>query len=50
MDPVTRRLVQLEIDDIETMHETFDMLMSKSRAADRKTWITHNGAKSTIEA
>ena len=36
MDPNTRRLVQLTIDDAENMLELMDMLLSKKRSPDRK--------------
>ncbi len=43
MDPNTRRLVQLTIDDSEQMIELMDMLLSKKRASDRKGWLEHKG-------
>ncbi|MDV6315838.1 DNA topoisomerase IV subunit B [Idiomarina sp. HP20-50] len=43
MDPNTRRLVQLTIDDAEVMEELMDMLLAKKRAADRRTWLESKG-------
>ncbi|PYE31820.1 DNA topoisomerase IV subunit B [Idiomarina fontislapidosi] len=43
MDPNTRRLVQLTIDDAEAMEELMDMLLAKKRAADRRTWLESKG-------
>ena len=43
MDPNTRRLVQLMVDDAEQMLEMMDMLLSKKRAPDRKEWLESNG-------
>ncbi len=43
MDPNTRRLVQLTIDDAEHMVELMDMLLSKKRASDRKGWLETKG-------
>ncbi len=43
MDPNTRRLVQLTIDDPEQMLETMDMLLAKKRASDRKQWLESKG-------
>nr|GFD57892.1 DNA gyrase subunit B [Tanacetum cinerariifolium] len=36
MDPNTRRLVQLTLDDFEVASEMMDMLLAKKRAGDRK--------------
>jgi len=43
MDPNTRRLVQLSLDDLEHTHEVMDMLLAKKRAADRKSWLESKG-------
>lgn len=43
MEPATRKLVQLELpENMETM-DIVDMLLSKKRAKDRKTWLTEKG-------
>ena len=39
MDPNTRRLVQLTIDDIEETDALMDMLLAKKRSPDRKTGL-----------
>ena len=43
MDPDTRRLVQLSLEAGDGTHEIMDMLLSKKRAADRKTWLEEKG-------
>jgi topoisomerase-4 subunit B len=43
MDPNTRRLVKLTLDDAEGAFATIDMLLAKNRAADRKQWLTEEG-------
>jgi topoisomerase-4 subunit B len=43
MDPNTRRLVQLMVDDPEQMLEMMDMLLAKKRAPDRKEWLESKG-------
>jgi topoisomerase-4 subunit B len=43
MDPNTRRLVQLMVDDADQMLEMMDMLLAKKRAPDRKQWLESKG-------
>ena len=43
MDPNTRRLVQLTLDDFDGTSETMDMLLGKKRAGDRKSWLESKG-------
>ncbi|MGL5047235.1 MAG: DNA topoisomerase IV subunit B [Shewanella sp.] len=43
MDPNTRRLVQLTIDDIEETDALMDMLLAKKRSPDRKNWLEDKG-------
>jgi len=43
MDPNTRRLVKLNIDDAENMLEIMDMMLAKKRAGDRKVWLEDRG-------
>ena len=43
MNPDTRRLVQLTIDDVESTTEQMDLLLAKKRAADRKSWLEKRG-------
>lgn len=48
MDPNTRRLVQLTIDDAEQTEELMDMLLAKKRAPDRKQWLERKGDEAII--
>jgi topoisomerase-4 subunit B len=48
MDPNTRRLVRLTIEDKDLAFSTIDMLLAKNRAADRKQWLTEEGDKAEI--
>ena len=43
MDPDTRRLVQLSLEAEDGTDEIMDMLLSKKRAADRKSWLESKG-------
>jgi len=43
MNPDTRRLVQLDMDDMQLTNSVMDMLLAKKRAADRKTWLESKG-------
>ncbi len=43
MDPNTRRLVQLSIESGDDTHQIMDMLLSKKRASDRKSWLEDKG-------
>jgi len=43
MDPDTRRLVRLTIDEGDNTSELFDMLLAKKRAPDRKAWLEEKG-------
>ena len=43
MNPDTRRLVQLTLDDLKTTDERLDMLLAKKRASDRKAWLEEKG-------
>jgi topoisomerase-4 subunit B len=48
MDPNTRRLVKLSLDDLDVATATIDMLLAKNRASDRKQWLTEEGNKAEI--
>ncbi|MCH1929399.1 DNA topoisomerase IV subunit B [Shewanella sp. A25] len=48
MDPNTRRLVQLTIDDVEETDSLMDMLLAKKRSPDRKTWLEDKGDMAVI--
>jgi topoisomerase-4 subunit B len=43
IDPDTRRLVQLTLDEDDDTTSLMDMMLAKKRAADRKAWLEHNG-------
>ncbi|MBF9001606.1 MULTISPECIES: DNA topoisomerase IV subunit B [Vibrio] len=49
MDPNTRRLVQLTIDDAQETKEMMDMLLGKKRADDRRSWLQKNGDQAEVE-
>ncbi len=48
--PDTRRLVQLTMDDVGETRLLMDMLLSKKRASDRKTWLENKGDLASLEA
>ena len=43
MNPDTRRLVQLTVDDFEATTALMDLLLAKKRSADRKIWLESKG-------
>jgi topoisomerase-4 subunit B len=43
MDPNTRRLVQLDLDDSHLTAGLLDKLLAKKRAGDRKIWLEEKG-------
>ena len=43
MHPDTRRLIQLTLNHPLQIAETMDMLLSKKRASDRKSWLESKG-------
>jgi topoisomerase-4 subunit B len=43
MDPDTRRLVALTLDEDDGAYQMLDMLLAKKRAADRKSWLESSG-------
>lgn len=43
MDPSTRRLVQLTLEDGDNSVELMDMLLAKKRAQDRRVWLETKG-------
>jgi topoisomerase-4 subunit B len=49
MDPNTRRLVQLTIDDVTQTMEMMDMLLAKKRSSDRKSWLESKGDLAEVE-
>ena len=48
MDPDTRRLVQLTLDQPKKTEEMLDMLLAKKRSGDRKSWLESKGDQATI--
>ncbi len=48
IDPDTRRLLQLNIEQNDSTYEMMDMLLSKKRAADRKSWLQDKGDLATV--
>ncbi len=48
IDPDTRRLIQLNIDEESETYQMMDMLLSKKRAADRKSWLQDKGDLATV--
>ena len=48
MDPNTRRLVRLSLDEGDGTMEMMDMLLSKKRASDRKSWLESSGDQAEI--
>ena len=43
MDPDTRRLVQLTLEPGDDTNSMMDMLLSKKRAPDRRSWLESKG-------
>ena len=43
MDPDTRRLVQLTMDEPDETKAVMDLLLAKKRAPDRKAWLEQKG-------
>ena len=43
MDPNTRRLVQLTLEDSQQTIELMDMLLAKKRSSDRRSWLEDKG-------
>lgn len=43
MNPATRSLLQLKVDEGDGTRARMDMLLAKKRAADRKSWLTTKG-------
>ncbi len=48
VDPDTRRLVQLTVESAAATDKLMDMLLSKKRASDRKTWLEDKGDLATV--
>jgi topoisomerase-4 subunit B len=48
MDPDTRRLVQLTLDDEDKADQMLHMMLAKKRAGDRKDWLQNKGNLATV--
>jgi len=48
VDPDTRRLVQLTVESRTATQQLMDMLLSKKRAPDRKSWLETKGDLATV--
>jgi topoisomerase-4 subunit B len=48
MDPDTRQLVRLQLDDPGKTHELMDMLLGKKRASDRRSWLEAHGDRANL--
>ena len=48
MQPDTRRLIQLTLSNTLQVSQTMDMLLSKKRASDRKSWLESKGNLANI--
>lgn len=49
LNPDTRRLVQLTLDDHEETHRRLDLLLAKKRAADRRVWLEEKGNLAEVQ-
>ncbi len=49
MDPNTRRLVQLTLDDVNATEELMDMLLARRRAGDRRAWLESKGDLAEVQ-
>lgn len=48
MDPASRRLVRLHIDEPNRTAEIMDMMLARSRASDRRTWLESRGDEAEL--
>ena len=48
MDPSTRRLIQLSLDNKKNADKIMDMLLAKKRSMDRKKWLEANGDRAIV--
>lgn len=49
LNPASRRLIQIQVDDKESLMEHMDMLLAKRRSGDRFNWLKENGDKFETE-
>src|SRR5690606_25250343 len=50
LNPDTRRLLRLDVDDAAATRALVDMLLAKKRAGDRKSWLESKGNLAALEA
>ena len=48
MDPDTRQLARLELDEPEATQDLMDMLLGKKRASDRRRWLELKGDRANL--
>lgn len=48
MAPESRRLVRLETGNGKSTEKILDMLLSRKRAGDRKSWLTNKGDQAEL--
>jgi len=49
IDPDSRRLLQLTVEDTPGTHELMDMLLARKRSADRRAWLEAKGNLAEVE-
>ena len=49
IDPRTRRLVQLTIENQDDTDKLMDMLLAKKRASDRRDWLEEKGNLAEVQ-
>jgi topoisomerase-4 subunit B len=49
IDPRTRRLVQLTIEEQDETDKLMDMLLAKKRASDRRDWLEEKGNLAEVQ-
>jgi len=49
IDPRTRRLVQLTIEEQDDTDKLMDMLLAKKRASDRRDWLEEKGNLAEVQ-
>lgn len=49
MNPDSRRLVQLQMQDGDDTYELMDMLLAKKRSPDRKGWLEDKGNLADVD-
>ena len=49
IDPDSRRLLQLTVEDDHGTHELMDMLLARKRSGDRRVWLERKGNLAEVE-